>query len=63
MSSYDRVRLAVIEQAIADYKAALKKKDRYRICHLEKWFLSPWGEMWSGGHGQVIIEQCRKLSV
>ena len=58
-SSYERVRAAIIYQAICDYKKALRKRNG-NIATLEQWFLSEWGEMLSGGHGVYIIEQCRK---
>ena len=48
---------AILEQAIHDYKVELR-------CgggdSLEKWFLSEWGQMLSRGHGEEIIERCRR---
>ena len=59
-NGYENVRFAIIEQAINDYKRALKKRNGGSILYFECWFLSPWGQMLSGGQGDYIIEQCRK---
>lgn len=59
-NGYENVQFAIIEQAIKDYKRALKKRNGRAIFSLERWFLSPWGQMLSGGKGAYIIEQCRK---
>lgn len=60
MTGYERVRVAIIHQAIYDYKKALRKKNGGSIIALERWFLSGWGEALSGNNGAYIIEQCRK---
>lgn len=57
---YERLKYAIVEQAIKDYKRALRKKNGGHIAYFERWFLSSWGEALSGGHGAYIIEQCRK---
>lgn len=57
---YERVREAIIHQAIYDYKKALRKRNGGSIKALEHWFLSEWGEALSGNNGEYIIEQCRK---
>ena len=59
-NGYENVRVAIIEQAITDYKRALKKRQRGSIISLERFFLSSWGEMISGGNGEYIIEQVKK---
>ena len=68
LTGYERVRFAIVEQAIIDYKKALKREQRgkpptlnYNVKGIEKWFLSDWGQFLSGGNGQYIIEHCRKL--
>ena len=48
---------AILEQAIHDYKIELKCGARHR---LEKWFLSEWRQMLSRGHGDEIIERCKR---
>ena len=48
---------AILEQAIHDYKIELKRGGGHR---LEKWFLSEWGQMLSRGHGEQIIERCKR---
>ncbi len=48
---------AILEQAIHDYKIELKCGGGHR---LEKWFLSEWGQTLSRGHGEEIIERCKR---
>ena len=57
---YGNVRIAIIKQAIDDYKRALRKGDEYKITALERWFVDEWGEMLSGNNGVYIIQQVRK---
>lgn len=57
---YENVRVAIIKQAIDDYKRALCEDAKGKIATLEKWFLSEWGEMLSGYNGAYIIEKVRK---
>lgn len=57
---YERLRAAILEQAIFDYKKALKKQNDSTIEALERWFLSPYGEFLSDDRGAYIIENCRK---
>lgn len=59
-NGYENVRVGILNQAIYDYKTALKKDDNGQIQHLEKWFLSEWGQMLSGGNGSYIIEKVKK---
>lgn len=60
MNGYQRVKYAIVEQAIFDYKRALKKKNQFDISTLEWFFMSEWGQGLSEGYGAFIIEQCRK---
>lgn len=48
---------AILEQATHDYKIELKCGGGQS---LEKWFLSEWGQMLSRGHGEQIIERCKR---
>lgn len=48
---------AILEQAIYDYKIELRGGGGQS---LEKWFLSEWGQMLSRGHGEQIIERCKR---
>ena len=57
---YEMLRAAILEQAIFDYKKALKKQNEGCIKALERWFLSPYGEFLSDDRGAFIIENCRK---
>lgn len=63
MESYERLRAAIVKQAVDDYIKALRKSDRLcDICEeqtkLEEWFLSKWGQFLSGDNGEYIIEKC-----
>ena len=58
--SYDDLRLAILESAITDYKAALQKKNKSGAVAFERWFKSEYGEAVSNGNGAYIIEQCQK---
>lgn len=60
MTGYERLRMAIIYQAIYDYKKALKRKNGGSIGALERWFKSDWGEALSGNNGTYIIEKCRQ---
>ena len=64
MEAYERLRTEIVKSAVSDYRKALKKTDRIgAVCReqraLERWFLSPWGQMLSGDNGELIIEKCR----
>ena len=64
MEGYQRLRTQIVKSAVDDYNKALKKTDRIgEVCteqiNLEKWFLSPWGQLLSGDNGELIIEKCR----
>lgn len=58
--AYTNVRTAIVQQAIADYRRALRHNDTRQIFYLERWFLGDWGEWLSGQHGAYIIERVRK---
>lgn len=53
---------AIVKQAMADYKAALKddgKKALKTRRECEKFFLSGYGQMLSADNGERIINQCK----
>ena len=65
MEAYERLRTEIVRSAVIDYKKALRKSDRMGcICDeqikMERWFLSKWGQLLSGDHGEYMIEKCRK---
>jgi hypothetical protein len=65
MEAYERLRAEIVKSAVNDYRAALRKSKRIGCkcaeeIKLERWFLSGWGQMLSGGNGEYIIEKCRK---
>lgn len=59
-NGYANLRVGIVAKAVADYRRALFRGDKYAATTLERWFLSEWGEFLSGGHGAYIIETVRK---
>ena len=57
---YGNIRIAIVNQAIIDYKKALRTDNETKITALERWFKSEWGEMLSGYNGAYIIEKVKK---
>lgn len=60
-----RLRQAILELAIRDYLCALKcrangTQARHSVKRLEEFFLSEYGQFLSDGHGEDIINRCRK---
>lgn len=51
--------LAVVKQAVRDYKLALKKRDFYKIQECEEFFLSEYGQALTFNHGQEIVNHFR----
>lgn len=58
-SGYEKLKSAIIIQAIKDYKAALKSKGKYSASSLEKFFKSKWGQRLSDDNGERIIRYCK----
>lgn len=58
--AYELLIQAIIKQAMADYKVALKEDNHKQISELERFFRSSYGETLSHNHGEEIIEYCRK---
>jgi hypothetical protein len=61
MLPYDRLRFAIVKQAVDDYKTALRTKNPAKITECEKFFRSQWGQWLSGGSGVYIIEKCKQI--
>lgn len=74
---YVGLQAAIIQQAVNDYKWAMKflenppkastAKARYKYneaertkAECEKFFLSEWGQMLTGGYGAIIIGRCKR---
>ena len=60
MGKYEELRAAILRQAVIDYKEALQEQNYKQIASLERFFLGWWGQLLSGGHGEYIIERCKK---
>lgn len=56
----ENLRVAILQQAVKDYIAALKYDEGAKAYRLEKFFTSEWGELLSNNHGDFIISECRK---
>lgn len=52
---YIKLQCAIVQQAIKDFKKALRQKNAAHIQALERWFLSPWGQRLSENNGARII--------
>ena len=57
---YEPLRIAILRQAVVDYKRALKRKDPAKIAELERFFLSEYGQFLSNYSGRYIIEKCKQ---
>lgn len=59
-AGFDRLRCAILRQAVTDYTKALKKDKAAQICALERFFLSSWGQLLSDDHGELIIDMVKR---
>ena len=57
---YVHLKTAILEQAVKDYRTALKRNDTYLADYLERWFMSGWGEFLSNNSGAFIVEKVKK---
>lgn len=57
--AYELLIQAIIKQAMADYKEAVRKVNYKQMAELEQFFRSSYGETLSHNHGEQIIEYCR----
>lgn len=53
----NELRVAIILNAIEDYKKAVAKNKLKKASALTEWFLSEWAEDLSGGMGKSIIKR------
>lgn len=42
VEGYERLRFAIIKQAVMDYRTALRREDEAQIKYYERFFHSPW---------------------
>lgn len=59
---YELLIAAIIQQAIQDYRVALKDNTRAgaaRATSLERFFLSEWGQLLSLGNGELIVSRVK----
>lgn len=56
----ENLRVAILQQAVKDYIAALRYNSDNEAYRLEKFFTSEWGELLSNNHGDFIISECKK---
>lgn len=61
MYEYEPLRAAILRQAVKDYKSALKQNNQCEIAKLESFFLGEWGQLLSYGHGEYIIDTCKRI--
>lgn len=65
IAAYERLQTEIVKSAVDDLRKAIRKSKRLGyVCeeqtNLEKWFMSPWGQLLSGGNGGYIIEKCQQ---
>lgn len=58
----ERLVNAMVEQAVKDYRDALRKKDDYVIGDCETFFRSEWFEYLTDVSGELIIEKIKEKS-
>lgn len=57
---FENLRAGILQQAMKDYITALTDDDETEAKLLERFFKSDWGELLSGGHGDLIIIECKR---
>ena len=53
--------MAIVFQAVQDYKKALKHNDKVEIYNLEKWFRGNWYKTLCSIDGDYLIKKIRKV--
>lgn len=53
--------MAIVLQAVQDYKKALKHNDKVEIYNLEKWFRGNWYKTLCSIDGDYLIKNIRKV--
>ena len=59
-NNYEYLMVAIVQQAVKDYRFALKKNNKKQMTRLEKWFLGDWAQLLSNDMGEIIIKKCRE---
>ena len=59
-NNYEYLMVAIVQQAVKDYRFALKKNNKKQMTRLEKWFLGDWAQLLSNDMGEIIIQKCRE---
>lgn len=54
--------MAIVFQAVQDYKKALKHNDKVEIYNLEKWFKGNWYKTLCSIDGDYLIKKLRRYS-
>ena len=57
---YERLRIAILQQAVKDYEKALRRGKTAVCSALVRWFRSEWGQMLSDDKGELIIAECKR---
>lgn len=59
-NNYEYLTVAIVQQAVKDYRYALKRKNKKQAARLEKWFMDDWAQLLSNDMGEIIIKKCRE---
>ena len=58
--AYEFIKIAVVQQAMEDYKTALKRGKQKKIAELEDFFKSNYGASLTFGNGEYIIRMIKE---
>lgn len=56
----ENLRAAILGQAAKDWRTAMSKGYLSKVARIEKFFLSPYGQLLSEGSGQYIINRLKE---
>lgn len=60
MDGYEKLAVAILQQAAKEYQTALKKRDGDKIAYFENWFMGEWAQLLSRDSGEIIIRKCQE---
>lgn len=58
--AFNNLAIAITQQAIEDYKTAVKSKKKRRIAEIEKFFNSKWGGRVTYNNGKYILRKIKE---
>jgi hypothetical protein len=58
--AFENLAIAVVGQAVEDYKEAVKNGKEKRIAEVERFFKSKWGSMLTFNNGAYVLNRVKK---